>query len=81
MIKYKIDVAKELKKIGLNSTIIKRRKIFSQATFQKIKTGNTNIAMETLNKLCFLLDCRPEDIIRYVESDEDREQMEDIRGY
>ncbi len=66
MFKYKINVIEALKEKGYNTTRILRENILPQATMQKFRTGNTNISLRTLEKLCELLECRPEDIIEYI---------------
>lgn len=74
MIKYKIDVMKELANIGVNSTMTQKTGLFSQATMTKFKRGDTNISINNLNRLCAVLEMQPRDIIKYVETDEDVEK-------
>lgn len=74
MIKYKIDVMKELADIGVNSTITQKTGLFSQATMTKFKRGDTNISINSLNRLCAVLEMQPRDIIKYVETEEDVEK-------
>ena len=74
MIKYKIDVIEELKKVGINSFVAKKTGIFGQESMKKFREGNTNISLENLNRLCAVLEMQPRDIIKYVETDEDREK-------
>lgn len=63
MITYKINVLKELKKVGLNQTELRKTKFFSQSTISKFRNGDTNISIQTLNSLCEILDKAPEEII------------------
>ena len=56
MLVFKIDVIEELKKIGLTATNAKKSKILSQSTFTKLKNGDTNLSLETLNIICALLE-------------------------
>lgn len=75
MIQYKIDVIKELNAIGINTTIAKQTGIFGQDTMRKFKNGDTRISVEVLNRLCCLLERQPYDILKYVETDKDRETI------
>lgn len=68
MIRYKIDIMKELKTIGVNTTKIRNEKIFGQGTLNNIKKGV--VGVETLDKLCGLLECQPNMLIEYVPDDE-----------
>lgn len=71
MIEYKIDVIEELKRVGINTTRARETGIFGQATMKKFKEGDTNISLDNLNRLCFVLEMQPRDIIKYVETEED----------
>jgi DNA-binding Xre family transcriptional regulator len=75
MLEYKINVIEELNKIGINTTTCKENKLFAQATMKKFKEKDTNIALDNLNRLCCVLEMQPRDIIKYVETDEDRENI------
>ena len=71
MIKYKIDVMKELKKRGYDSKRIKENGMLSQGTITNIKKGG-HINTETLNKLCLILRLSPSDIIEVFPTDEEK---------
>lgn len=75
MLQYKIDVIKELKNIGITTTVAKNTGIFGQATMKKFRDGDTSISLDNLNRLCAVLEMQPRDIIKYVETDEDREKI------
>lgn len=75
MIQYKIDVIKELNAIGINSTTARNTGIFAQVTMKKFKEGDTNISLDNLNRLCCVLEMQPKDIIKFIETDEDREKI------
>ena len=75
MIEYKIDVIDELKKIGINTTTAKKSGIFAQDTMRKFKNKDTSISLDNLNRLCCVLEMQPRDIIKYVETDIDREKI------
>lgn len=75
MIKYKIDVIKELNAVGINSTAARNTGIFAQATMKKFKDGDTSISLDNLNRLCCVLEMQPKNIIKFVETDDDREKF------
>ena len=74
MIQYKIDVIRELGKVGINTTKAKNTGLFGQATMKKFRDGDTSISLDNLNRLRAVLEMQPRDIIKYVETDEDREK-------
>lgn len=75
MIEYKIDIIKELNNIGINTTKARETGIFGQDTMRKFKNGDTKISVEVLNRLCCLLEMQPRDILKYVETEADREKI------
>lgn len=75
MLEYKIDIIKELNKIGINTTKAKETGIFGQDTMKKFKNGDTRISLEVLNRLCCVLEMQPRDIIKYIETENDREKI------
>lgn len=74
MLQYKIDVIKELKNVGITTTTAKNTGIFGQATMKKFRDNDTAISLDNLNRLCAVLEMQPRDIIKYVETDDDREK-------
>ncbi len=62
---YKIDVMKALKEAGYTSYILRKDRIFGEATMTKFRR-NEYINFENLNTLCKLLNCQPGDIIEYI---------------
>lgn len=75
MLQYKIEVIKELAKVGINTTTAKKSGIFGQDTMRKFRNGDTSISLEVLNRLCCVLEMQPRDIIKFVETEEDREKI------
>lgn len=71
MIKYKIDVFKELKEHGYNQTKIQRENLLPRQTMQNIKAGK-GITLETLNKICIMLKKQPGDIVEVIPTDEEK---------
>ena len=78
MLEYKINVIKELEAVGINTTVAKNTGIFGQATMQKFRKGDTKISLDNLNRLCAVLEMQPRDIIKYVETQEDRDDYINI---
>ncbi len=74
MLVYKIDIISELEKVGINTTVARKTGIFGQDTMRKFKNNDTNISLEILNRLCFILEMQPRDIIKFVETPEDEEK-------
>ena len=73
MIRYKIDIMKELNEKGYNYTRIKKEKLLSAQTLENIKRGKS-ITLDTLNKVCLMTKLRVEDIIEMTDTDEEREK-------
>lgn len=74
MLKYKINVADALERKGFNTYKAKTTKALSQDTLRKIKAEDTNISLESLNRICTILDMQPKDLIEYVENEEEKKK-------
>lgn len=75
MLEYKIDVIKELAKVGVNTTVARKTGVFGQETMRKFRNGDTSISLDNLNRLCCILEMQPRDILKYIETEEDREKI------
>ena len=75
MLEYKIDIIEELRSVGINTTKAKETGILGQATMKKFKENDTSISLDNLNRLCCILEMQPRDIIKYVETENDREKI------
>lgn len=73
MIKYKFDVSQALEAAGMTAYKAQKTGVLSQDTWRKVKNGNTNISMESLNRICAILHMQPEHII-YYDSNQPEEQ-------
>ena len=71
MIRYKIDVFKELSNHGFNQTRIQRENLLPRQTITNIRAGKS-ITLETLNKICVMCNLQPGDIIEVVLTEEER---------
>ena len=59
---YKIDVLDELKNRGYNTTVLRKRKILAEGVIQSLRHQKP-ISWANLEKICFLLNCQPGDIL------------------
>ena len=62
-----------MKKEGINTYFIKITKIMGSSTYSAIM-NNKPITTETLDKLCYLFECRVEDLIEYIPDPEKGKQ-------
>lgn len=65
MIVFKFDVAAALESAGINSYTATKNGLLSVDTWRKIKKNDANISMKTLNKICVILNMKPEHLITY----------------
>lgn len=63
-LKYKIDVIEALKSKGYTSYKIRKDKLLSESTVQKLRKKQP-VSWENLETLCRLLEVQPADIIVY----------------
>ena len=73
MIRYKIDIMKELTGKGYSYIRIKKEKLLSAQTLENIKIGKS-ITLDTLNKVCLMTKLSVGDIIEVVATDEEKER-------
>jgi len=66
-LKFKINVLDALKEAGFTSYRIRKEKLLSESTLQKLRNGE-GVSWENLSVLCDLLKCQPGDIIERTES-------------
>lgn len=72
MIKYKINILAELKRMGYNQTRLQKEGLLPKQTIQNVKDGCTSMTLETLNKICVMLKMQPGDIIGFEVTDEEK---------
>ncbi|MCM1440004.1 MAG: helix-turn-helix transcriptional regulator [Roseburia sp.] len=72
MIKYKIDILKELKEKGFTTTKIRKNKILSESTLQRIRDGKTSISCDSIGTICSMLQCQPGDILQNELTEEEK---------
>ena len=64
--KFKVNMLDALKKAGITTYKIRKEKLLSESTVQKLRSGDP-ISWENIETLCKLLHCQPGDIIEYVD--------------
>ena len=65
MIRYKMDIMKELKNAGYSTYKIRKEKMLGEATLQKLREKKI-VSFENLNTICKMLDCQPGDILEFI---------------
>lgn len=78
MIRYKLNIFDALSRAGFTTYTAKRTGLIAQGTMKKIQTEDPGLSLETLNKICALLDLQPKDLIEYVPTDADREMISSV---
>ena len=63
-LKFKIDVLEALKEKGYSSYILRKEKLLSESTIQKLRSGE-GISWDNLETLCKLLDWDISAILEY----------------
>lgn len=67
---YKIEVLQALKEKGYNTNILRKEKLLSEGTIQRLRNKEP-INWANIGQICKLLDCQPSDIMEYVEDKEE----------
>lgn len=69
---YKLDVLSALKNKGFTTYRIRKDKLLSESTVQKLR-NHEPISWENIATICKLLDCQPGEIMEYVPDEKDVE--------
>lgn len=72
MLKYRIDVLKELKKKGYTTTRLRREKILAESTLTRLREGKTSISCNSIGVICSMLQCQPSDVLENEITDEEK---------
>ena len=64
-LRFKVDILAALKEKGITTYQIRKEKLLSESTVQKLRAG-VGVSWENLETLCQLLDCQPYELIEYV---------------
>lgn len=78
MIKYKINIADALKRVGFNTYKAKTSGLLSQDTLKKLKNEDTTVSLKSLNNLCVILDMELKDVVSFSMSEEEKREREKI---
>lgn len=65
MIRFKIDILKELKKKGYNTGVIRKEKLLSEAALQQIRQGGVP-GVKSINAICKMLNKQPGALLEYI---------------
>ncbi len=71
MIQYKINVLEELKNKGYTTYVLRKNKYLSETTISNLRSSKP-VTMGALDAICVMLRKRPEDIIQFDISDDDK---------
>ena len=63
-LKYKLNVLDALKEKGYSSYTLRKEKLLSESTIQKLREGE-GVAWDNLDTLCRLLECDISDLLEY----------------
>ena len=69
MIIFKIDILKALKENGYNTTYLRKNKILSESTIQKIRSKDTSLTLKNLDVICAMLEMQPGDVVERIEKE------------
>lgn len=61
---YKFDVLQALKNAGFNTNTIRKEKLLSESTLQKLRNKEM-VAISNIEIFCRLLNCQPGDILEF----------------
>ena len=67
-LQFKVDVLAALKEKGITTYQIRKEKLLSESTVQKLRAG-IGVSWENLETLCRLLDCQPYDLFEFVKDE------------
>lgn len=67
-LQYKINVLDALKEKGYTTYSLRKEKLLSESTIQKLRVGE-GVAWDNIETLCKLLDCDVGDLLEYVKED------------
>ena len=78
MIKIKDDVYERMRARGFNTNTVKKTGWISQMTLRAIREGKGELTLKTLNRVCLLLGCKPEDVIEFTVTEQDKKDLADM---
>ena len=66
MLRYKVNILNELKKAGYSSYRLRKEKILGEGTLQKMRSGDTTLTLESLDRVCEIFQCHLSDLVEWV---------------
>ncbi len=69
MIVYKTDILNALKEAGYNTNRLRKERLLAEGSIQALREGRY-IGLQSIDKICALLDCQPADLLEYVKEQE-----------
>lgn len=67
-LKFRIDVLAALKEKGYTTYRVRKDKLLSESTVQKLR-NSLPVSWENIEALCQLLHCQPGDLMEYVDDE------------
>ena len=67
-LKYKINILDALKEKGVSSYALRKEKLLSESTIQKLRNGE-GVSWDNLETLCKLIECDISDLLVYEKED------------
>jgi putative transcriptional regulator len=67
---FKIDVLEKLRMSGFTTYKLRKDKLLSESTVQKLRRGE-GVSWENISTICKLLNCQPGDLMEYVPDAQD----------
>lgn len=64
-LQYKVDVLAALKAKGFPTTRLRRERLLSESTIQKLRSDE-GVAWSSLEVICDLLECQPGDLLERI---------------
>ena len=75
-LQFRIDILSELKNKGYTTYRIRKEKLLSESTVQKLRNGSP-VSWENIESICQLLNCQPGDILEYIPDEQDPQKDSD----
>ena len=78
MIKIKDDVFERMKARGFNTMTAKKTGWISQVSMKAIREGRAELTLKTLDRICILLGCKPQDVLEFTITEQDKQDLADM---
>ena len=78
MIKIKDDVYEKMRAKGFNTMTAKKTGWISQMSLRAIREGRADLTLKTLNRICILLRCKPQDVLEFTITEQDKKDLAEM---